>query len=394
LTRIDLIYFDAGGGHRASATALKMVIDQQRRPWETRLVNLQEVLDPLDPFHRFFGIRVQDIYNRLLKKGWTFGFGRLCRLMQALFAAYHTRQVALLEKYWRLDPPGLVVSLVPHFNRALCQSLRQATPGTPFVTVLTDLADFPPHFWIERQEQFLVCGSSHSVEQAKALGYSDERIFRTSGMILHPRFYQPPAVDRRAERLRLGLDPDRATALVLFGGEGSGSMIEITRRLDRSGLPLQLILICGHNQKLQQRLREYRCRIPHLVEGFTTEIPYYMQLADFLIGKPGPGSISEALAMKLPVVVNCNGWTIPQERYNASWVLQMQVGFVVRSFRAIVPTVARLIEPATLARCKANAASIQNRAVFEIPEILDRILTQNGKSGRAPCATVERARKL
>ena len=30
------------------------------------------------------------------------------------------------------------------------------------------------------------------------------------------------------------------------------------------------------------------------VVGFTSEIPYYMVLSDFFIGKPGPGSISEA----------------------------------------------------------------------------------------------------
>jgi hypothetical protein len=73
-------------------------------------------------------------------------------------------------------------------------------------------------------------------------------------------------------------------------------------------------------------------RNPMLVEGFTSEIPYYMALSDFFIGKPGPGSISEALAMKLPVIVERNSWTMPQERYNAEWVLEKQVGIVLHSF--------------------------------------------------------------
>ena len=64
--------------------------------------------------------------------------------------------------------------------------------------------------------------------------------------------------------------------------------------------------------------------MPHpaamFVEGFTKEVPRYMQLADYFIGKPGPGSISEAVAMQLPVIVERNAWTLPQERYNADWV--------------------------------------------------------------------------
>ena len=104
---------------------------------------------------------------------------------------------------------------------------------------------------------------------------------------------------------------------------------------------------------------------------------YYMQLADFFIGKPGPGSVSEALAMHLPVIVECNAWTLPQERYNADWVLEKEVGVVLSSFKEIVPAVARLIEPATLARYRANAAAMKNQAVFEIPAILQKIFERS-----------------
>ena len=86
----------------------------------------------------------------------------------------------------------MVVSFVPHFNRALQESFERAFPGRPFVTVLTDLADYPPHFWIERKPQYFVCGTDKAVAQARAMGHADDRIFRASGMILHPRFYEAP----------------------------------------------------------------------------------------------------------------------------------------------------------------------------------------------------------
>ncbi len=119
-----------------------------------------------------------------------------------------------------------------------------------------------------------------------------------------------------------------------------------------------------------------KARLARIVEGFTTRVNYYMQLADFFIGKPGPGSMSEALAMRLPVIVERNAWTLPQERYNADWILEKEVGLVLPSFRKIEGAVARLTEPATLARYRANAAAIHNRAVFEIPGMLEKILEE------------------
>ena len=107
------------------------------------------------------------------------------------------------------------------------------------------------------------------------------------------------------------------------------------------------------------------------MEGFTSEIPYYMHLADFFIGKPGPGSISEAVAMGLPVIVERNAWTLPQERYNADWVREKGIGLVVPSFRRISEAVMELQRD--LPRFRASAQAIHNRAIFEIPDILEKI---------------------
>jgi len=372
--KIDFFFFDAGGGHRSAANALREVIMRQGRPWEIRLVNLQEMLDPLDVFRKITGLRLEDVYNQMLKKGWTLGSPQLTRGMHFMIRLYHSKQVRLIEEHWKRSRPDLVVSLIPNFNRAIFESLRNMMPGAPMVTVLTDLADYPPHFWLEPQDQYAVCGTDKAVEQARSMGMRPEKIFRASGMILNPRFYEPAALDRAAERVRLGLDPGRTTAIVLFGGQGSSVIEKIARKLDSSGLDLQLILICGRNAKLTARLRAARWRIPVHIEGFTKEVPRFMQLADFLIGKPGPGSVSEALAMTLPVIVESNAWTLPQERYNAVWIRETGVGEVVRNFRHIDAVVREFLEPERFERHRSNAAHIENRAVFEIPEFLARIM--------------------
>jgi len=377
MKRIEFVYHDAGGGHRAAATALEMAIKAQQRPWEINLLHLQTILESLDVLQKYGRIRIQEFYNSMLRNGWTLGSAQLLKALQLVIRIYHRPAVHLLEAHWKETQPDMLVSFIPHFNSALCDSYARAFPGRPFVTILTDLADYPPHFWIERQKQFFVCGTDRAVEQARSMGHPDDRIFRASGMILHPRFYETPSVDRIAERERLGLRPDLPTGLVLFGGYGSKVMLEIAERIEQSRVDLQLIYICGKNEKIASALRAQKSRLPRFIEGFTTRVNEYMQLADFFIGKPGPGSVSEALAMKLPVIVECNAWTLPQERYNADWIVEKQVGIVLRNFHKIDEAVARLIEPAALARYRANAAAIQNRAVFEIPGILEQILERS-----------------
>jgi UDP-N-acetylglucosamine:LPS N-acetylglucosamine transferase len=366
---IDLVYINAGGGHRSAATALETAIRDQARDWQVRLVNLFEVLDPQDMFRRTTGVKPEHYYNVRLARGWTLGLAQELRILQALIRLSHKSLISQLRRHWQQTQPDLVVSLVPNFNRAMYHALGSARPHAPYVTILTDFADFPPHFWIEpHQAQHLICGTPRAVLQARAAGYPDAHIHKTSGMIISPDFYRDFAVDRRAEMQKLQLDPDRPTGMVMFGGHGSRVMRGIAKRLD----DIQLILACGHNALLAERLRAMKSAAPRLVVGFSSQIRYYMHLSDFFVGKPGPGSISEALQQGLPVIVARNAWTMPQERYNTEWVEENGAGVVLESFKAIRGGVAQVANDIDAFR--ANVRRIHNRAVFEIPEILERIL--------------------
>jgi UDP-N-acetylglucosamine:LPS N-acetylglucosamine transferase len=375
---IDLVYFNAGGGHRSAALALDAVIRELALPWQVRLVNLFEVLDPRDVFGKTTGMKPEQYYNARLARGWTLGLGQELKILQALIRLSHKSLTAQLQRHWQKTKPDMVVSLVPNFNRAMYHALMSVRANVPYVTILTDFADSPPHFWIEpHQAQHLICGTAKAVEQARAAGYDDRSIHATSGMIIRPDFYRPLKLDRRAERRKLQLDPDRPTGIVMFGGHGSKAMRRIAKRLDDT----QLILVCGHNSALADELRTMSARAPRVVIGFSSQIRYFMQLSDFFIGKPGPGSISEAIQQRLPVIVVRNAWTMPQERYNADWVQERNAGIVLDSFSAIDSGVSAMTS--RLGDYGESVARIQNRAIFEIPTILEGILRlSDAESGR------------
>ena len=369
MKQIQLIYFDAGGGHRAAAAALEQQIAHFGLSWSVRRVNLFEALDPQNLFHRFTGMRPESYYNKRLARGWTVGLSSELKVLQGMIRLGHESISRRLQRHWLETDPDLVVSLIPNFNRALCESLGSALPGVPFVTILTDFADFPPNFWIEAgQPQHVICGTPMAVEQARAMGHADDLIHATSGMIVRPEFYRERQLDRRTELLKLGLDPDRRTGVVMFGGQGSRAMLDIARRLDGT----QLIMVCGHNRALVQALETLRSAAPRHVVGFTADVAHFMEISDFFIGKPGPGSISEALVKCLPVIVVRNAWTMPQERYNTQWVQESGVGIALDSFRSVDKAVAVLT--GRLDELRANIRCIPNRAVFEIPTILAGIL--------------------
>jgi UDP-N-acetylglucosamine:LPS N-acetylglucosamine transferase len=367
--KIELIYFNAGGGHRSAALALQEVIAQKCPEWDVSLVNLFEVIDSERYFQKLTGFAPEDLYNLRLKKGWTRGLTTELKIFQAMIRLTHSKLKSKIEKYWKERQPDLVVSLIPNFNKVMYESLRDACPGVPYVTVLTDLADFPPNFWIEpNQEQSLICGTDRAVAQALEAGYRDTQITQVSGMIMRPSFYQSVTIDRNARCEELGLDPHQPIGLVMFGGHGSTQMVKIAKDLSHR----QMIFVCGHNELLAQKIKVLRPSAKHMVYGFTSEINLLMQLSDYFIGKPGPGSLSESIHMGLPVITFKNASTMPQERYNTTWVTEHQYGIVINKLRDLSDAVERMIDD--LPTFKVRLSTTNNRAVFEVVEALDQII--------------------
>ena len=377
MKKISILFHDAGGGHRNAAVALQTVIQQQGRDWQVELTQFQELTDHLDVLRKLTGIRIQEQYNTLLRNGWTLGATQLLRVLQATIRIFHGPMVNLLKKHFEQHPADLLVSVIPHFNREIAEAWSAVYPERPFVTIITDLADFPPRFWIEPgREQYVICGTEKAVEQARALGKDDAHIFATSGMILRPDFYAANGMDPVALRRELNLRTDLPTGMMLFGGFGSKVMYEIAERLEAAGLPLQLLVICGRNEKLAEKFLARAWKLPIHVLGFTKEVHRLMYAADFLIGKPGPGSVAEAMVRGLPVILECNAWTLPQERYNTEWVKEKNVGIVLSNFDHIVDGVREMLQPGRLAEFRKNVKALNNRAVFEIPEIFARLLNE------------------
>jgi hypothetical protein len=374
---VVLYVVDAGGGHRATARALVAAAEERQLVVRLSVVNIKDVLAPLDVFRRTTGTTLEDVYNAMIRRQYTRYLVPLLRTYQWLIRRLRPRLVQLVAADLAPRRPALVLSLFPNFNAVFAAAVKQACPGVSFRVLLTDFADFPPGFWMEPEVDGVILASDHAVEQAARMGLADRRVIRTSGMVLHPRFYPRASAERRQQlRSELGLTPEDQAVLVLFGGKGSPEIEPLCAALLREAPGARVIAVCGDNPRLYERVARLAegsgGRLTGL--GFTDRMAHLMSACDLLVTKPGPGSLAEAFHLRIPVVVCCNESTIPQERFNASFVETQGVGLSVPDWRDMAGAAAGLLaDPSRLAGMRERLAALpENTAVYEVLDFMAR----------------------
>jgi UDP-N-acetylglucosamine:LPS N-acetylglucosamine transferase len=371
-----LLYLvDAGGGHRATANALVAAAAQRRCGFRIGVKSIREVLAPFDVGRLVTGRSLEDHYNAMVRGQRTRHLASMLKAFQWTIRALRPRLVRTVAADLARHRPALVVSLFPNFNGVLAEAVRAAHPGVPFHVLLTDFADLPPAFWIEPGIDGVIVATEEAERQAAEMGMKASQIARTSGMVLHPRFYpRASAEGRRRTRRDLGLPDDEPVVLVLFGGKGSPEMTALCEALLRHAPQARVVAICGDNRELLfrvTRLSMDSCgRLRPL--GFTDRVAELLGAADLLLTKPGPGSLAEAFHQQVPVVVCCNAHTIPQERFNVRFVEDKGLGVAVEGWKEMAPAAARLLsDPPALARFRQNLGRVpENRAVYEVLDLI------------------------
>jgi hypothetical protein len=388
LPEIVLLIVDAGGGHRAAANALVAAAESVRPPFRLRVESLQRILQPLDPLHRLTGLDLEQAYNAMVRRRLTWQLVPLLRVLQWSIARLRGPLTRRLAEHLRQRPPAALVSLAPNFNAVARDAVRAALPGRPFLILLTDLADLPPHFWMEPGVEGVFVATEEAERQAEDLGLSAQR---TSGMVLHPRFYEPPGDARDRVRRELGVPDGETLVLLLFGGKGAPEMLPLSRRLLELDPRWHVAAVCGDNPRLFARMervvQDARGRLHRF--GFTSRVHELMDAADLLLTKPGPGSLAEAFHRRIPVVVTLDARTIPQERYNARFVEEQGVGVVVRSWQGMAQAALELCRDSErlLGLRRALDRLPENRAVWELLRLLGVAVGADGAS--SPAGTID-----
>lgn len=379
-----VVYTDAGGGHRATAEALRGIL-HETGGYRVTLVNAyQEVLPEQDLFRRFTSRDVEATYNDLiLRQGRTglfcLGFYACAVLNVALLGNAGRRAFAAL---WERTRPDLVISVLPVINHLMIDSLAGFRDGkTPFAVLMTDWAEMSRHVWFPKGDRYhAITGTDICHRQLVRRRHPADRLFAMSGLLTRPEFLQPRPADLATARQELGLDPDRPVVTMLYGGYGSWRMLAMAEALRNSSPDAQLVFLCGHNEALAAAIEAADLPFPTVAKGFTREVHRYLAVSDVFVGKTGPLSVSEALACGLPLLIDRSN-VLPQERAVLTWIARNGAGEVFSTGAQFARALHALLAKGAEARNPGPAAPGANRAAHQIAGIVDDILRRAVRDG-------------
>lgn len=300
MKRVLILTVDTGLGHRRAAEAVQVALDESHGgDCETLVAN------PVDyPDVPSIIKRIEDGYDSIVTDEPTFyaltyhaiGTPIVAGLVQTVSAALLNDAVADLITMYH---PDSLVTTHPAFTQPVLNVFEKTSHSVPFCVVVTDLVDVHP-LWFHPGVDCTFVPTGAVYRQALDNKISKERI-RLTGLPVHPDFARETR-EPDAIRAALGWELETTTALIV-GSVRSRQINDIANLLDRSGLPLQLIIVCGDDEETKRQLDSQQWRGSVFVYGLVHTMAEMMHAADFVISKGGGLIVSESLACGRPLVL-------------------------------------------------------------------------------------------
>lgn len=367
--RLLILMSDTGGGHRSAAKALAAAMSEVAGAnWQTTWVDYLTQYAPF-PFNRSpqayaWVIRYPLLWHLLYHSTngrWRCA-GPIRAISRLLAPAIHRAVVA--------HQPDLLLSVHPWASHAGAKVAARFSPPLPFINVITDPVSVHP-FWVAAKATATVVATATAEQRALQWGAPANRLHRL-GLPIHPRFTRLFSLSREAIRAEMGLQPDRFTVLIMGGGEGAGGIAATVAAIEQAHLPVQLIVVAGRNGWLLAKLQAWSGTVLIRVFGFVEDMAPLMRAADLLITKAGPGTIHEALACGLPMLLSS---ALPgQETGNVALVVEPGAGCWTPTPAAQVAALRALTGPGGAARLAGMAAAARALARPEAAHQIARLV--------------------
>lgn len=348
--RLLVLSASIGAGHLKAAEAVCRAFKLSYPEKETVHVDFLKYCDPA--------------VSRLLEESYYFLTSRLAWVYRFLYEKEKQRPEPLIKKeqvllalgkYKRFlgqYRPDLIVST--HFFPAAVVSFYYQKYPVPNGVILTDYAAHPMWVYPHVGRYFVAC--REMVDELWTYGVDKEKI-KVTGIPIRPEFGL--ALSPGELRAEKGLPPDRPVILVMSGGNAIGPLLEVLEVLNLVPGDFSAVVITGKNEKTRKELEEIKEDFHFTLHlpGYVEDMHKWMRLADFLISKAGGLTVSEALAVGVPMLVVRP--TPGQEEANTEFLLKAGAGFYLKALEDLLPVVRRLLgDPTELRNLRKRAGEL------------------------------------
>jgi processive 1,2-diacylglycerol beta-glucosyltransferase len=352
--RVLIISASAGAGHVRAGEALEKAFAADPR------VGTVKHEDALKYTNKLFREFYSTLYTKMVKSAPTL-LGYFYRTSdepwknEAVRLQFDRLNTRPLVKFIREFDPHITVCT--HFLPAgiISHLIQKEELEAHLSIVVTDMDCHA--LWLCRLFHRYFVAIEETKVYLEALGLPGERI-TISGIPVDPVFSSP--ADRAAIRASYGLNPEKPTLLLSAGAVGLGPAETIVSQLrDRLGKDVQLIVVCGRNEELRDRIQKSVAaeKSRFCILGFTDRMHDLMKISDLFIGKPGGLTMSEALACGLPMVVI---QPIPgQEERNSDHLLEEGAAIKCNEVATLPYKIMKLLEdPPRMEAMRARARAL------------------------------------
>lgn len=363
-----LVYYNKSGGAHVSTT--KAIEESLGDSFEVVAVNFSSLYFDKGSFISWIsgGKYGTDYwYNKMLKGDDISLLNFLVEnIVPSAIEKKHTKLVTYLKKDISEIDPDLIISTIPIVNGFLGTVAKDLQK--PFLITALDADPTNWTFGLENYtyNRFLYVStiySSYSALKLKALGFKENQIVSAPYPIRDAFFHE---YSRKVERKELGIPEDAFVLMLLMGGAGSSKIVRYADIISRKFPDIYVLACVGNSLNLKKKLARYARLRRVKVIGFTTKIPEIMISSDVILTKPGPTTIMEALASKLPIMIDGISKHMLHEKAHMDFVLSNNFGLEFTSRDTLLSAISNLSSKGTLYKSIKQNVSAYHLGNFRI----------------------------
>ena len=330
-----------GGGHIAAAATLQKLVGDE---YDIRIVY------PINQL-RIWGVpSCEQVYNTMLRKGWIRSMNFMVRHMAfPIFGSRQGKIEKIVASYIKTHNPDLVISLIPFVNYPASEAARKQEIPYLLITTDNDLRNWA--FLMEKvkhpQLKVTIGSDLPTTRDLLVKKHIPPSAIETIGLPLRPDFIQEKDTAKILDEFHLPANKEKI--LIMMGGAGGDTAYEYARKIGSMNLSAHLIVIAGRNNKLKKELEQLRLHPSNTLTafGYTDRVSDLMAVSDVIITKPGPGTINEAIAMKLPILIDNTDSSLFWERANVDIVVNYGIGQKIKKFGQLQELLTLYLKDAT-----------------------------------------------